>query len=208
MPTLSMMNRSGQEVGSVELSDAVFAAEVQPVVVREVLNAYEANQRQGTHSTRTWGTVRGGGRKPWKQKGTGRARHGSTRSPIWRGGVVTFGPQPRDYTQKVNRKKRRAALRAVLTARQQEGRLIVVDELDFSDDPKTRRVVEMLDAVGAEGWVLLVTAKPNAALLRAAANIPYAAVMVAGELNVRNLLVSDSIVVTREGLSAIEEALS
>ncbi len=208
MPTVELKNINGDKVEDMSLADAVFAAPQNEVVTREVLNAFLANQRQGTAKTKTRGEVSGGGRKPWKQKGTGRARQGSNRAPQWRGGAVIFGPVPRDYREKTNKKKRRAAFRAVLSSRVETGQLIVVDKLDFTSEPKTRRFVETLDKLGAEGRVLLVVAEPNDSLLRVAANVPYARVEVAGSISIYDLLTADSIVATREAIALLETTLS
>ena len=205
MPSIAIKNRSGSDVGSIDLSGSVFAAEKNPVVVREVYNAHMAARRQGTHKTKGWAEVSGGGKKPFKQKGTGRARQGSTRAPQWRGGAVIHGVTPRDYRQKVNRKKRRIAFQSVLTSRVEEGRFIVVDSLDFSAEPKTRKVVEFLDALGAEGRVLIVSKGVDEMLLRAAGNIPYVAIEVAGALSIYDLLVADTIVISREAAEALQE---
>ncbi|MBI5154976.1 50S ribosomal protein L4 [Candidatus Poribacteria bacterium] len=209
MPSVAVLNTSGSEVGRLELSDAVFAAPQNALVVRETFNAYRSNQRQGTHSTKTRGFVSGGGKKPWKQKGTGRARAGSSRSPIWRGGAIIFGPQPRDYREKINRKKRQAAFRAVLSARAEEGALKIVDQIDLSAAPKTRALIGIIESLGAtNGRVLFVTATSNDLLIRCARNIPYADVAVVNALNIFDLLVSDCLVVTREAAEKLQEHLS
>jgi len=208
MPTVELKNINGEKVEDFSLADAVFGAPQNEVVTREVLNAFLANQRQGTAKTKTRGEVRGGGRKPWKQKGTGRARQGSIRAPQWRGGAVIFGPTPRDYREKVNRKKRRAAFRAVLSSRVEEGQLIIVDGLDFSADPKTRRFVEALDKLGADGRVLILVTERYEPLLRVAANVPYARVEMAGSVSIYDLLTADSIVATRDAIAALESTLS
>jgi large subunit ribosomal protein L4 len=199
---------TGAEAGSLNLSDDVFAADQNVIVVREVYNAFRANQRQGNHATKTRGLVSGGGKKPWKQKGTGRARQGSTRAPQWRHGAIIFGPQPRDYREKVNRRKRRIAFRAVLTSRLAEGSLHVVESADFSAEPKTRRVVAFLDALGATGRVLIVTKDKNEMLMRASRNLPHVDVAVSNALSIYDLLVADTLVVTREAAEAIQEMLS
>jgi large subunit ribosomal protein L4 len=149
--------------------------------------------------------VSGGGKKPWKQKGTGRARQGSIRSPQWRGGAIVFGPQPRSYREKVNRKKRQAAVRAVFSSRAEEGSLLVVDSLMLGDKPKTKAVVKMVEDIGAQGRVLFITEAPLETFLFSARNIPYVNVITVDEINVFDLLVSDTVVLTSAAVKLIEE---
>ncbi len=202
----SVKNLQGQETGKVELPSAVFEAPEKPVVMREVLNAYLANQRQGTASTKTRGMVRGGGRKPWRQKHTGRARHGSIRTNIWRGGAVVFGPLPRDYTKQVPRKKRRAALRSALSSLAKENQITVVEAFDLGDSPKTKAVIAILDAFGlAEQKVLFVTDVPEEILIRSARNLPNVKVSVCNNLNIFDLLYHDHVVLSRPALEKIQE---
>ncbi|MEQ8822252.1 MAG: 50S ribosomal protein L4 [Sumerlaeia bacterium] len=206
MPQVTLKTMTGSEAGSIDLADSVFAAEPNEVVVREMLNAFMANQRQGTHSTKTRGMVSGGGRKPWKQKGTGRARQGSIRSAQWRGGAIIFGPQPRDYREKTNKKKRRLAFRSVLSARATDGALHVVDSLDFTQEPKTRRVVDFLGKLGIDGQrVLIVTKESNASLLRSARNLPYVDVAVANAISIYDLLIADAVVMTKDAAEFVQE---
>lgn len=206
MPSIAIRNISGEEVGNVELNDAVFAAPQNAVLVREAVNGHMANRRQGTASAKTRGQVSGGGKKPWKQKGTGRARAGSSRSPLWRGGAIIFGPHPRDYSVKINRKKNRGALRAVLSSRLEGNGLIVVDQIDLASEPKTRRVAGIIEALGIqEGRVLFVTESVNEPLVRAARNLPYADVAVAGSISVYDLLVNEHIIATRAAVEQLQE---
>ncbi len=212
MPELKVKNQKGQDAGSLTLGDVVFASEKNAQVVAEVFNAFRNNQRQGTHSTRTRGTIRGGGRKPWRQKGTGRARHGSIRSNIWTGGSVAHGPLPRSYREKVNKKKRRAAFRAILTDKFEAGEIIVVDTLDFPGEPKTKSVVEFRGQVGAKGKTLIVTKEKDEALNRAARNLGGSAqvptrVQVENAISVYDLLVCDTLIITRDAVQALEERL-
>lgn len=213
MATLTIKNQQGADAGQIELSAAVFEAEQNAVLVREVYNAYMANQRQGTHSTRTRGMVRGGGKKPWKQKGTGRARAGSNRSPLWRGGAIIFGPSPRDYREKVNRQKRRGAYRALLSAKREAGEILVVDSLDFSASPKTREAAALIERLGLKGRkTLFVTKEKNEALVRAVRNLAGsgetpARTAVAGAISIFDLLTSDTLVITREAIEALQERL-
>jgi large subunit ribosomal protein L4 len=148
MTKIQVKAQTGGEAGEIDLSDELFNAPVNEQVVRVCYNQYRANQRAGTHSAKTRGHVSGGGKKPWRQKGTGRARAGSSRSPLWRGGAVIFGPLPRDYSYRVNKKVKRSAILSLLSARRQEGALIVVDDLAF-ESPKTKQFVQVLQSVGA-----------------------------------------------------------
>mgnify|MGYP005865907069 CR=1 FL=1 len=206
MPTVAMKKLDGSASGSIELSAEAFPAEGNTFVVREALNAYEANQRQGTHSTKTRAFVSGGGKKPWRQKGTGRARAGSTRSPIWRHGAIIFGPQPRDYREKVNRRKRRMALGAVLGARLAAGKLIVVESAEGAP-VKTKEVAALAKRLGAEGRTLFVTREVNAALVRSTRNHPTISVQVANALDVHQLLCADTLVFTKDALEAVQANL-
>lgn len=206
MPSVAIKTVTGKDAGTMDLHEAVFSVPKNEVLVREVYNAFMANQRQGTHSTKTRGMVSGGGRKPWRQKGTGRARQGSIRSPQWRGGAIIFGPSPRDYREKVNRRKRRAALCSVLTARLEEGNIIVMDEPNFSV-PRTKDAMALLDAVGADGKTLILTSEVNENLVIAMRNIPWVRVEVANCLNIYDLLVADTIIATRAALETVQSNL-
>lgn len=208
MPTLAVKKTDGSDAGQIELSSDVFAVEKNPIVVREAVNAYLSNQRQGTHMTKNRALVRGGGKKPWKQKGTGRARAGSNRSPIWVGGGTIFGPQPRSYNEKVNTQKKRIAFRSVLTSRVEEENLIIVDAIDFSAEPKTRKVVEFLEKVGASGRILIVTAQNNDFVLRAANNLPFANVTTADSVNIHDLLLADTVIIEKAAVELIQERAS
>lgn len=202
---ITLKRIDGTDAGSFELPSSVFEAPLNEVLVREALNAFLGNQRQGTHSTKTRGFVSGGGKKPWKQKGTGRARAGSSRSPLWRGGATLFGPLPKSYRSKFNAKKRKAALRAVLSARREENALIVVESLDLAADSKTKNVVAFVDRLEAAGRVLIVTEGVNDTLLRCARNVPWIAVRPVCELNFYDVLVADSVVFTRAAVEALQE---
>lgn len=213
MPTLTVKTQQGSENGSFDLSPQVFEVEVNPVVVREVYNAYRTNQRQGTHSTRNRARIHGGGKKPWRQKGTGRARAGSSRSPLWRGGATIFGPLPKKYQEKVPRKKRQAAYRSLLTSKLQAGEIIVVDTIDFAAEPKTRNLVSFLDTIGAARKTLIVTRERNDALLKAAGNLAGSKtrptrVEVVDALSIFDLLVCDSLVIEKEAIALLQERLS
>lgn len=213
MPQVTIKNLSGADAGSVQLSDAVFAAEKNAVLVRELYNATMANRRQGTHSTKTRGMVRGGGKKPWKQKHTGRARQGSIRAPQWRGGAIIFGPSPRSYREKVNRKKRQGAYRALLTSKLEAGELIVIEGFSFSAAPKTKEAVAVLKAVGAKGKTLVITREKDENLLRAAGNLRSSAetpvqVQIVDAVSIIDLLLANSVVITRDALEALQERLA
>lgn len=213
MPTLTVKNQQGSDNGSLDLAPQVFEVDPNPVVVREVYNAYRTNQRQGTHSTRNRARIHGGGKKPWRQKGTGRARAGSSRSPLWRGGATIFGPMPKKYHEKVPRKKRQAAYRSLLTAKLQAGEIIVVDSIDFSSEPKTRNVVAFRDALGARRKTLIVTAGRNDSLVRATSNLASSKthptrVEVVDALSIFDLLVCDSLIIEKKAISLLQERLS
>ncbi len=206
MASVTLKKTDGSDAGSVELAAEIFEAPQNEVLVREALNAYLGNQRQGTHATKSRGEVRGGGRKPWKQKGTGRARAGTIRSPLWRGGCIVFGPQPRDYRTKFNTKKRKAAFRAVLSSRVSGNALIVVDDFDLSAAPRTKNLVEQMDKLGTEGRVLIITSGSNELLIRSARNLQWVDVVPAVEVNFYDVLVADTVILTKGGLDAIQEA--
>ncbi len=204
MATVSVKDHTGAGQGSVELSDAVFNAQINMNCVRQALNAYLSNQRQGTAKTKTFGEVSGGGKKPWRQKGTGRARAGSTRSPLWRGGGTIFGPVPHSYREKVNRKVRRGAICSVLTSRVQESALTVLDYGQGALD-KTRDVEKMLLTLNMLGEnVMIVTAEANAALIRSTQNLPGVSVVVPENLNIYNLLGHKQLLLTRDAIARVE----
>lgn len=207
MPTVKVVNLKGEVVGEQQLSDAVFAAPVHVPAMHQVVVAQLANRRQGTHSTKTRGEVRGGGRKPWRQKHTGRARHGSIRSPIWTGGGVTHGPKPRDYSQKVNRKVRRIALRSALSVKVNEERFVVLESLDM-EKPKTREMVSFFQAIEAGKKPLLLIGQSQQTAYKSLSNIPGAMVLHVDSINVFDLLHHDHLIVTSDALSKIEEVLA
>lgn len=205
MATLTVKDAKGGNAGTVEVADAIFAVEMNKSAVRQTLLAYEANQRQGTHSTKTRAHVRGGGRKPWKQKGTGRARQGSIRSPQWRGGAIIFGPQPRSYNQKTNRKVRRIAINSALSQLRSDNRITVIKELGFKD-PKTKQFVELLGRLNVEQGqrILILLAGSDDAFRKSARNLPSVLVSDVQNVNVYNLLTCDHLVTTPESLKALE----
>ena len=203
MPKVDVYNMQGKKVSDVELSAAVFGIEPNETVVHSVLVNYLANQRQGTQSTKTRAEVRGGGRKPWRQKGTGHARQGSTRSPQWTGGGVVFAPTPRDYSFKLNKKEKRAALKSALTSRVVENKFVVVDELKM-DEIKTKKFAEVLKNLNVEK-ALVVLNDMDEKVIASAANIPTVKTSQTNELNVFDVLKYDTVVVTKAAVATIEE---
>jgi large subunit ribosomal protein L4 len=202
MAKVDVLNAKGKKAGSVELPDEIFAVQVNVPVMHRVVRAQLAAARAGTHSTKTRAEVRGGGRKPWRQKGTGRARQGSIRSPQWRGGGVVFGPTPRDHSLRVNKKEKVLALRSALTDRRAGGNLVVLDGLDF-EEPKTARAVELLDTVGLGGRKLLfVVDGLEEAAIKSFRNLPAVHLITFDQLNTYDVLNSDTVVFTRDSLDA------
>lgn len=208
MPKLSVYNLAGQVTGEIELNDQVFGVEFNEAVVHQAIVMQLANQRQGTSATKTRGMVRGGGRKPWKQKGTGRARCGSTRSPIWVGGGTTFGPQPRSYAKKMPRKARRLALCCALSAKVAAGEVVVVEGLTF-DAPKTKNVVAMLGAFdAADKKALIITNGDNVNVELSARNMPKVTAISNMGLNCFDILNSNKVFLDKEIVEQIEEVLA
>ena len=205
MPVVDVFDLEKRKVGEVTLPDSVFAVEVKPHLLHEVVTMQLANRRQGTHSTLGRSEVRGGGKKPWRQKGTGRARHGSIRSPLWRGGGVVFGPKPRDYSYTVPKKVRRAALRSALSSKLGDGQVTVVEHFDLPEI-KTKRFVKILETFGMDN-VLIVVDGENHNLRRSARNVPRVKVLRVEGLNVYDLLKYRSLVLTRGCIARIEAAL-
>ncbi|MGH7666503.1 MAG: 50S ribosomal protein L4 [Candidatus Dormibacteria bacterium] len=206
MPSAVLRGPEGAEAGSVDLPAAIFAAEVKGAVLHQALLRQLAGARQGTHATKTRGEVRGGGRKPYRQKGTGRARQGSIRAPQWRGGGTVFGPSAHGHHQAMPRKQRRLALRSALAARAADGAIQVVKQLDYPE-PKTARLATFLDKAEAGRRVLLVLAEHQDNLELSARNIPQLKVVLASNLSVRDLLTAETVVLTEAALSAVEEHL-
>lgn len=190
--------------GGVDLPDGVFDGTVNEHVLHQVVTALLAHRRQGTHSTKTRQSIKGGGRKPWRQKGTGRARAGSVRSPLWRGGAVIFGPQPRDYAPQVPRKLKRLAIHSALNARAQNGELIVVEPFGF-DEPKTQRLVGFLEAVEAQGNVLVLTDGIQREVYLSGRNVEGLKVLPWGEASAYDILWADLVVVEEPALSSAQD---
>ena len=203
MASVSVYNKEGKEVEKLELNDSVFAAPVNEHLVHMAVVLQLANKRQGTQKAKTRSEVRGGGRKPWRQKGTGHARQGSTRSPQWTGGGVVFAPTPRDYSFKLNKKEKRAALKSALTSRVVENKFVVVDELKL-DEIKTKKFVEVLKNLNVEK-ALVVLNDMDEKVIASAANIPTVKTTQTNELNVFDVLKYDTVVVTKAAVATIEE---
>ena len=203
MANVSVYNMEGKEVGTLELNDAVFGVEVNEHLVHLAVVAQLANKRQGTQKAKTRSEVSGGGRKPWRQKGTGHARQGSTRSPQWKGGGVVFAPVPRDYSFKLNKKEKRAALKSVLTSRVQDGKLIVVDELKF-DEIKTKKFKAVMDNLKVSK-ALVVLADNDEKVVLSARNIPTVKTSQVNTINVYDILKGDTLVLTKDAVAKIEE---
>ena len=194
----------GKDVGTVDLPEAVFGLTPHTAVMHEVLLAQLAAKRSGTHSTKTRGEVAGSTRKIYRQKGTGRARHGSRKAPIFKGGGITFGPKPRDYAQDTPRKVRRLAVRSALSAKAKDGRVVVVEPLQL-EAPRSRAVVELLDRLPVAGKTLLVTPTADALLARSAANVRGVTVRAAAAVSLRDVLGADYLVLTRPAVAAVAE---
>lgn len=207
MANVKVLNMAGAEVGTLELNDAVFAVKVSSDVLHAAVRAYLLNQRQGTQSTLTRSEVSGGGKKPWRQKGTGRARQGSTRSPQWTHGGIALGPKPRDYHVDMNKKTKRVALYSALSAKVAAGDLIVVDEIKV-DGYKTKTVVNMLKALGAERKALIVLPEVDSFVVKSAANIPGVKTTLAHTLNVYDILNANKFVVSKAAIAKLEEVFA
>ena len=203
MANVAVMNMNGENVGSIELNDAVFGIEANEHVMHLAVVQYLANQRQGTQSAKTRAEVRGGGRKPWRQKGTGRARQGSTRSPQWTGGGVVFAPKPRDYSFKLNRKVKRLALQSALSCKVAENKMIVLDELTLNEI-KTKEMVKVLENIKC-GKALIVMDGSNKNVMLSARNIPDVKTALTNTINVYDILKYNTMIVTKDAVAAIEE---
>lgn len=204
MPKIALLNMQGASAGEMELSEAVFGQAMNEPVVHQVIVAQLANKRQGTQSTLTRSEVAGGGIKPWRQKGTGRARQGSTRSPQWRHGGVVFAPKPRDYTLSVNKKVRRLAMKCALSNKVSEGSLLALDALELPE-AKTREMAKVLENIKAAKKVVLVLSDKNETIERAARNIPGVKLLFVNTLNVLDLMNADQLVADKATLTKIEE---
>jgi len=206
-PSVKVFDAQGKETGEVQLAPEIFSAPVNEAVLHQALLRQQANERQGTHQTKTRGDVSGGGKKPWKQKGTGRARQGSTRAPQWRHGGTVFGPHPRSYEQKMPRKQRRLALRAALSAKVRDGALRIVDEITL-EAPKTKTLDSFFTALQAGVRILFVLPEHDLLLEKSTRNLASVKTILVSNLNVGDVLAADSVVLTRKALTQVEDWLS
>lgn len=204
MPNVTIVDASGKKSGEQELSDALFDAKISVPLMHQVVIAGMAAVRRGTHSTKTRAEVAGGGKKPWRQKGTGRARHGSIRSPIWTGGGVAHGPKPQDHSMRVNKKMKRGAFRGALTDALQSGKIAVVKDLSF-EQPKTKDAVKLLAALELEGRVLVVTPGPDEALEKSFQNLPNVRVGYSGGISTYEVVAADRVLLTPEAIELLEQ---
>ncbi|HCT91741.1 MAG TPA: 50S ribosomal protein L4 [Lachnospiraceae bacterium] len=206
MANVSVFNMEGNEVGTMELSDAVFGVKINENLVHQAVVLRLANERQGTQKAKTRSEVSGGGKKPWRQKGTGHARQGSTRAPQWKGGGVVFAPVPRDYSFKMNKKEKRAALKSALTSKVQDQKIVVLDELKL-DAIKTKDFKRVMDNLKVEN-ALVVTAEQDQNVVMSARNIPHVATSVASNINVYDIMKYKNLVVTKAAVASIEEVFA
>jgi len=205
MAEIDIIDKDNNTVGKVDLPDEIFLSEVKTALLHEVVRNYLANQRQGTASTKTRGKVRGGGRKPWRQKGTGRARAGSIRSPLWRGGGVVFGPQPRDYSYRIPKKAKWIAMNSALSAKFRDGEITVIDNMNI-EEPKTKLLRNILDKIGLNGSVLIVIPDKDEKVELAARNIPGVDVSRVKELNVYSVLSHERLLISKDAIEKMREA--
>ncbi len=206
MANVSVYNMEGKEVGKMDLNDAVFGVEINEHLVHLAVVQNLANKRQGTQKAKTRSEVSGGGRKPWRQKGTGHARQGSIRAPQWKGGGVVFAPVPRDYSFKMNKKEKKAALKSALTSRVQDNKLIVLDELKF-DEIKTKDFKKVMDNLKVEKAMVVIAEKDDKVIL-SARNLPKVDTAVAENINVYDVLKGDTLVITKDAVAKIEEVFA
>ncbi|MBQ4416389.1 MAG: 50S ribosomal protein L4 [Lachnospiraceae bacterium] len=204
MAKVTVFNMEGKEVGDIELSDDIFGVRPNEHLIYLAVKQYLANQRQGTQKAKTRAEVSGGGRKPWRQKGTGHARQGSIRSPQWKGGGVVFAPTPRDYSFKLNKKEKRAALKGALSDKVSGGKLIVLEELKF-EEKKTKAFAKMMDALNVAGKALVVTGEPDENVAFSARNLPKVETAVTNTINVYDIVNAGTLILTKDAVSKIEE---
>ncbi|SHI18694.1 50S ribosomal protein L4 [Sporanaerobacter acetigenes] len=204
MPKVSVYNLLGEQVGEIDLKDDMFGAEINEHAMYEVVKNHLANKRQGTQSAKTRAEVRGGGRKPWRQKGTGRARQGSIRAPHWTGGGVVFAPKPRDYSYSVPKKVKRVALKSALSSKVLENEIIVLDELNLNE-PKTKEMVKILENIKADKKALIVMDEKNENIIKSARNIPNVETTLVNTLNVYDILKYNSFIITKDAVRKVEE---
>lgn len=204
MPKVALYDMSGAQIGELELNDSVFGIEPNQAVMYDFVKMQLANKRVGTSSTKTRAEVRGGGKKPWRQKGTGRARVGSSRNPVWTGGGIAFGPKPRDYSYRLPRKARRLAMKSALSSKVLENNIIVVDQLSF-DEPRTKQMVATLQALNSGKKTLVVTADGDPNVSKSARNIHGVKPLKVDFINVYDLLNYDTLLITRDAVAKVEE---
>ncbi|MDI6601273.1 MAG: 50S ribosomal protein L4 [Thermoanaerobacteraceae bacterium] len=204
MALAKVYNTNGEQVGEIELNEELFNAPVNKEVLHEVVLNYLANQRQGTHATRTRGMVRGGGRKPWRQKGTGRARQGSIRAPQWIKGGVVFGPHPRSYRYTLPKSLKKVAMRSALSSKYIENKIIVLDSLDLSQ-PKTKEIVKILNNLKADNKTLIVLSDKNENVYKSSRNIPGVKTTYIGLMNVYDIMTHDTFIITKDAVNKVEE---
>ena len=204
MPKVTVLERAGKEVSKIDLSDAVFGIEPNKAVMHDMVKNYLANQRQGTQSALTRAEVSGGGKKPWRQKGTGHARQGSTRAPQWTHGGIVFAPKPRSYRYTLNKKVRRLAMKSALSSKVLDNELVVLDKIAM-DEYKTKTIAAMLKAVGSEKKALIVLPEKNEKVIASAANIPGVKTALVNTLNVYDILNADKFIVLQDAIAQIEE---
>lgn len=207
MPKVALYKQDGSQVGDIELNESVFGIEPNKHVLSEAVIMQRASMRQGTHAVKNRSEVRGGGRKPWRQKGTGRARQGSIRAPHWVGGGTVFGPTPRSYSYKLPKKVRRLALKSALSSKTQEGNVIVLESLGF-EAPKTKEVVNMLRALDVNEKALIITSETDDNVIRSANNLQTVNVLTVKEINVLDLLMHDKLIFTKDAAEEAGEVLA
>ncbi len=207
MPTVAIYDIANKKVGDLELNESIFGVEVNEALLHQAVVMQLASQRLGTHATKTRGLVRGGGRKPWKQKGTGRARSGSTRSPIWVGGGTVFGPAPRSYAFRMPRKQRRLAIMCALSDKVQSGDFVVLDSIDFAA-PKTKEMVKMLNDFSVDSKALIITAGEAENVEKSSRNIPGVKAINTNGLNVYDILNHNKLFITKDAITRIEEVFA
>lgn len=206
MAEVNLFTIEGENKGKLSISDEVFAVEPNLAVMNQALLRQLANARRGSASTKTRAEVAGGGRKPWKQKGTGRSRHGSIRSPLWRGGGITFGPKPRDYSQDMPKRMRRLALKGALSDKLFNGKFFALDSLQM-EEPKTKKFIRIMDNLKLEGKVLFIIKDKDFAVQKSAGNIPAIRVITTDEINIFDLLKYDQLIMTEDAIRRVEEVL-
>ncbi|MEN6463231.1 MAG: 50S ribosomal protein L4 [Syntrophomonas sp.] len=207
MPKVTLYDMSGAQVGELELKDSVFGIEPNVAVLHAFVKMQLANKRVGTSSTKKRGEVRGGGKKPWRQKGTGRARAGSSRNPLWKGGGIVFGPKPRDYSYTLPRKVRRLAMKSALSSKVKDNQIIVVDQLQF-EEPKTKQMIKTLELLNAGNRTLVVTAGDNVNVIKSTRNIPGVKPLRVESINVYDILKYETLLITRDAVARVEEVFA